>query len=216
MKAMVELVYNGETEIKLSECEEFVNILKQYRVSSYESLSEKEDKASKTKHGEQNEDKHDTMENVIPKLKNEIKSQRQDILEFQKTFMQMRAEIYKLRAENKIFKQNYVNPDTKDKESRDLKENKSSKNKDSETQTEAINVEQESNNCGKSGTEKFQHINCKYFFKSNGCKRGSYCWFSHEVEKSMEKYCPYWWDGRCRYPASFCRSGKHEDVTINQ
>ena len=28
MKAMVELVYNGETEIKLSECEEFVNILK--------------------------------------------------------------------------------------------------------------------------------------------------------------------------------------------
>ena len=101
------------------------------------------------------------MENVIPKLKNEIKSQRQDILEFQKTFMQMRAEIYKLRAENKIFKQNYVNPDTKDKESRDLKENKSSKNKDSETQIEAINVEQESNNCGKSGTEKFQHINRK-------------------------------------------------------
>ena len=70
MKAMVELVYNGETEIKLSECEEFVNILKQYRVSSNESLSEKEDKASKTKHGEQNDDKHDTMENVIPKLKN--------------------------------------------------------------------------------------------------------------------------------------------------
>ena len=77
MKAMVELVYNGETGIKLSQCEEFVNILKQYRVSSNESLSEdKEDKASKTKHGEQNEDKHDTMENVIPKQKNEKMSSR--------------------------------------------------------------------------------------------------------------------------------------------
>ena len=109
MKAMVELVYNGETEIKLSECEEFVNILKQYKVASKESLSEdKEDIAHKTKHVEQNKDKNDTMENVFPKLKNEITCQKQEIFEFQKTFMQMRAEIYKMRAENKTFKLNYM------------------------------------------------------------------------------------------------------------
>ena len=117
-----------------------------------------------------------TMENVIPKLKNEINFQKQEILEFQKTFMQMRAEIYKLRAENKTFKLNYVQPETKDKESIDPKENKSSKNKDSETQTEATIIEKESNNFGKSGKEMFKHINCKYFYKNNGCKRGSYCW----------------------------------------
>ena len=96
------------------------------------------------------------------------------------------------------------------------KDNKSSKNKDSETQTEATIIEKESNNCGKSGKEMFKHINCKYFYKSNGCKRGSYCCFSHEVDKNMEIYCPYWWDGRCIYTAEFCRSGKHEQVTINQ
>ena len=218
MKAMVELVYNGETEIKLNECKEFVNILKQYKVASKESgLSEdKEDTSSKTKHEEQNKDNNNIKENVIRELKNEIKSQKRDILEFQKTFMLMRAEIYKLREENKTFKLNCVKPDIKDKESSDPKNNKGSKNKESETQTEAANIEKESNSCGKSGKEKFKHINCKYFYKGNGCKRGSYCWFSHELEKSMERYCPYWWDGRCRYAAEICRSGKHEYVAINQ
>ena len=62
----------------------------------------------------------------------------------------------------------------------------------------------------------FKHINFTYFYKSNGCKRGSYSWFSHEVDKNMESYCPYWWDGRCRYTAEFCRSGKHKQVAINQ
>ena len=69
---------------------------------------------------------------------------------------------------------------------------------------------------GKSGKEKYKYINCKHFYKGQGCKRGSYCWFSHDVEKSMERYCPYWWDGRCRYAAGFCRSGKHRDAAINQ
>ena len=148
MKAMVELVYNGETEIKLSECEEFVNILKQYKVASKEPLSEdKEDTTNKTKHVEQNKDKNYTMESVFPKLNNEINRQKQEILEFQSTFMQMRAEIYKLRAENKTFKLNYVQPETKDKEPIDPKKNKSSKKKDSETQTEATIIEKESNNC---------------------------------------------------------------------
>ena len=120
MKVMVELVYNGETEIKMSECEEFVNILKQYKVASKESLSEdKEDTTNKTKHVEQNKDKNDTMENIIPKLKNEINHQKQEILGFQTTFMRMRAEIYKLRAENETFKLNYMQPETKDKESID-------------------------------------------------------------------------------------------------
>ena len=87
MNAMVKLVYNGETEIKLIECEEFINILKQYSVASKESLSgDKEDTTSKKKYEEQNNDSNDTPENVIKKLENEIKSQKQDILKFQKTF----------------------------------------------------------------------------------------------------------------------------------
>ena len=50
MNAMVKLVYNGETEIKLIECEEFINILKQYSVVSKELLSgDKEDTTSKNK-----------------------------------------------------------------------------------------------------------------------------------------------------------------------
>ena len=40
MNAMVELINNGETEIKLIKCEEFINILKHYCVASKESLSE--------------------------------------------------------------------------------------------------------------------------------------------------------------------------------
>ena len=71
MNAMVKLVYNGETEIKLIECEEFINILKQYSVASKESLSwDKEDTTSKKKYEEQNNDSNDTPENVIKKLKN--------------------------------------------------------------------------------------------------------------------------------------------------
>ena len=51
----------------------------------------------------------------------EIKSQKKDIMRFQKTFPQMKAEIYKLRAENKVFQLDYVKPDIKDKESNELK-----------------------------------------------------------------------------------------------
>ena len=120
----------------------------------------------------------------------------------------MKAEIYKLRAENKVFQLNYVKSNMKDKESNVLKKNENSKKKNSEKQTETKYTEKESNYFGKSGKEKYKYTNCKYFYKGQGCKCGSYCWFSHDVEKSMERYCPYWWDGRCRYAAEFCRSGK--------
>ena len=40
MNDMIELIYNGETEIKETECEEFLNILEEYRVASKESLGE--------------------------------------------------------------------------------------------------------------------------------------------------------------------------------
>ena len=68
-----------------------------------------------------------------------------------------------------------MQPETKDKEAIDPKENKSSKNKDSETQTEATIIEKESNNCGKSGKEMFKHINCKYFYKGNGLQFMTVC-----------------------------------------
>ena len=194
---MVELIYNGETKIKIIECEEFLNILKQYRVASKEHVNEaKEESTSKTNY-----------ENIIKKHENEIRSQKQEIIMFQKTFMQMKADIYKMRAENK---------DKKGKECNDQKDNEKSKKRDSETQTEAIPTEKELDKYGKTGKEKFQYINCKYFYKGEGCKRGSYCWFSHDGSKTMEMYCPYWVDGRCRYAANFCRSGCHGDITINQ
>ena len=139
---MVKLVYNGETEIKLIECEEFINILKQYSVASKESLSgDKEDTTSKKKYEEQNNDSNDTPENVIKKLENEIKSQKQDILKFQKTFTQMKVDIYKLRAENKVCQLNYVKPDINYNESNELKKNENSKKINSETQTEATYIE---------------------------------------------------------------------------
>ena len=172
------------------------------------------DTKNKTKHKEQNKDNNGNPENIITKLQNEIKTQKQEVLEFQSTFMQMRAEIYKLGAENKVFKVNQVEPVVKDKESKKHKENERSKSKDTETQTEPTHSENESN--GRSGKEKYEHINCKYFVKGNGCKRGSYCWYSHKVEKVMERYCPYWWDGKCRYAAEFCRSGKHNYFANNQ
>ena len=122
MNAMVELIYNGETKIKTIECEEFLNLLKQYRIASKESLSEdKEGSTSKTNY-----------ENVIKKRENEIRSQKKEIIMFQKTFMQMKAEIYKMRAEKK---------DMKGKECNDQKDNEKSKKIYSERQTEAIPTE---------------------------------------------------------------------------
>ena len=53
----------------------------------------------------------------------------------------MKAEILKLRAENKVLKTNYVKPDMKDNESNDSKDNKCSKKIDSETQTESTFTE---------------------------------------------------------------------------
>ena len=129
----------------------------------------------------------------------------------------MKAEILKLRAENKVLKTNYVKPDMKDNESNDSKENKCSKNIDCKTQKESTFTEKVTDDYRKSSQEKYKHINCKYFFfRGQGCKRKRYCWFSHEVETNMEGYCPYWWDGRCRYAADYCRSGKHGDFAINQ
>ena len=122
---------------------------------------------------------------------------------FQKTSMRMKAEIYKMRAENK---------DMKGKECNDQKYNEKSKMRDCETQTEAIPTEKELNKYGKTGKEKFRYINCKYFDKVEG----SSGWFSHDGDKTMEMYCPYWVDGRCRYAANVCRSGCHGDITINQ
>ena len=150
MNAMIELIYNGETEIKLTECEAFLNILEEYRVASKESLSEeKEDTTSKTKYKELNKENDDIQINGIMNLEKEIKSQKQDILKFQKTFTQMKAEILKLRAENKVLKTNYVKPDMKDNESNDSKENKCSKNIDSKTQKESTFTEKVTDDYGK-------------------------------------------------------------------
>ena len=57
-------------------------------------------KTNKTKYEEQKNDSNDTPEKVIKKFENKIKSQKQDILKFQTTLTQMKADIYKLRPEN--------------------------------------------------------------------------------------------------------------------
>ena len=49
--AMVDLIYHGENEVKLSECEEFMNIFIEYRVATKESSSkDKEDTTNKTQY----------------------------------------------------------------------------------------------------------------------------------------------------------------------
>ena len=53
----------------------------------------------------------------------------------------MKAEIYKLRAENKVCQLNYVKPDINYNESNELKKNENSKKINSETQTEATYIE---------------------------------------------------------------------------
>ena len=54
INAMVDLIYHGETEVKLSECEEFMNILIEYRVATKESSSkDKEDTTNKTQYKEE-------------------------------------------------------------------------------------------------------------------------------------------------------------------
>ena len=128
----------------------------------------------------------------------------------------MKAEMYKPRAENKVFQLNYLKPGIKDKEPNELKKSENSKKINSEAQTEGSYTEKEANTNGKSGKEKYKIINCKYFSKDQGSKPGSYCWFSHEIKKSMERYRPYWWDGRCRYAADFCESGKNRDAANKQ
>ena len=87
MKALIDLVYNGETNIKKIECEEFINILKEYRVTSDESVKVKDNK--------------DTQGKFIKKLEAEIKHQKEDIVKFQSTFTKMKGEIYSLRTDNK-------------------------------------------------------------------------------------------------------------------
>ena len=120
MNSMLELINNGETEIKLIECEDFINILQDYCVASKESLSEdNEDKTSKTKYGEQNNDSDDTPEKSYQETLKKNKGS-----EARHSFTQMKAEIYKLRAENKVFQLNYVKSDIKDKEPNKLKKNK--------------------------------------------------------------------------------------------
>ena len=100
---------------------------------------------------------------IITKLENEIKSQKQDVLKFQIFITQMKAEMYKLREENKVFQLNYVKPGIKDKEPIKLKKNENSKKINSETQTEASYTEKEANTYGKSGKEEYKNISCKYF-----------------------------------------------------
>ena len=140
INAMVDLIYHGETEVELSECEEFMNILIEYRVATGESSSkDKEDTTSKTKYKMKdikNEDK-----NGIKQLEDEIKHQNDDILKFQTTFTLMKREIYSLREENKELK------DAKYKSTQN-RQNKATnivtEKKESETQTEPTLREGES------------------------------------------------------------------------
>ena len=133
INAMVDLIYNGETEVKLTECEEFMNILREYKVASEEFISKyKEDTTSNTKYEEKDKDNKD--DNVIKQHEDEIKRQKEDILKFQTTFTMMKQEIYSLRAENKELK------DTKSEStqySEKIVAAKETEKKESETQTES-------------------------------------------------------------------------------
>ena len=134
MNAMVDLIYHGETKVERSECEEFMNILIEYRVATAESSSkDKEDTSSKTQYYEKDINNKD--KNGIKQLEDEIKHQKDDILKFQTTFTMMKREIYSLRADNKELKDTQY-------ESTQKKKNKYANNvtekKESETQTEPI------------------------------------------------------------------------------
>ena len=121
MKALIDLLYNGETKIKHIECEEFINILKEYRVTSDDSV--------KVKHNK------DTQGKSIKKLETKIKLQKEDIVKFQSTFTRMKGEIYSIRTENKDLKDNDVDIIQKNKNVNTAIVNKM---KDIETQTMEI------------------------------------------------------------------------------
>ena len=197
INAMVDLIYHGETEVELSECEEFMNILIEYRVATEESSSkDKEDTTSNTQYkvkGIKNKDK-----NGIKQLEDEIKHQKDDILKFQTTFTMMKREIYSLRAENKELKDNKYEST---QNSKNKYANIVTEKKESETQTKPILQEGESKGYASYGILKFRHIKCRYFYKGKGCKRGDSCWFSH-----IETVCHYWLEGKCRYSENFCKS----------
>ena len=187
-KAFIDLVYNGETNIKKIECEEFINILKEYRVTSDESVKVKDNK--------------DTQGKFIKKLEAEIKHQKEDIVKFQSTFNKMKGEIYSLRTDNKELKD--YNADIVQKNKR-FNSTIVTEKKEMETQTVEEANSKDNNYYGKID---FQFIACKYFNKGNGCRRGETCWFSHKEKMSEEKVCHFWL-GKCRYADSICRSGQH-------
>ena len=203
MKALVDLVYNGETEVKQIECEEFINFLKQYRVASEESVSQDNDHLRSKKHCErQIKDNKVTQVNVIKKLEVEIKHQKEALSKFQTTFTRMKEEIYRLRTENKELKNHNTEI---------IENNKSvestivTKKKETETQTEEMKDSKDNTYYGKA---KFQFIGCKYFNKGKGCRRGENCWFSHR-ERIFEETVCHFWSGKCRYADNVCRSKHH-------
>ena len=199
INAMVDLIYHGETEVKQSECDEFMNLLIEYRVATKESSTkDKEDTTSKTQYKEKNNIHSD--KNCIKQLEDEIKHQKDDILKFQTTFTMMKREIYSLRAENKELK------DIKYKSTENSKNYIVTEKKESETQTEPILQEGESKGYASYGILKLSDIKCRYFYKGKGCKRGDRCWFSH-----IETVCHYWLEGKCRYSENFCKSRHNKE-----
>ena len=41
---------------------------------------------------------------------------------------------------------------------------------------------------------KYRRIECKYFYKGNGCRRGDSCWFSHsDRKKHMKEFVIIGW-----------------------
>ena len=99
-----------------------------------------------------------------------------DIRRFQSTFTQMKAEIYKLRAKNKVLKQSVGNnkeqsesikkenskkfdSETQTENSYDSKKMENSKKLDAETQTEETYSEKEITNNVKSGIAKYKYFN---------------------------------------------------------
>ena len=138
--------------------------------------------------------------NMMKKLEDDIKDKDEIILKFQNTFTQMKAEIYKLRAENKGLKDNAIKRDSaKENHSKQEAETQTdaikiiptrvTKNKDSYTQTESTVKMKYSENNTSYGKTKFQHIECKYFYKGKGCRRGERCWFFHRERTIEEQVC---------------------------
>ena len=201
-------LYDGETEVLLVEREEFMNMLREYKIASEESLSKnKEDTTSTIQYEKKNID--NKYESVIEQHEDEIKRQKEDILKFQTTFTIMKHEIDDLRTENKELK---VTKSESAKYSKSITATIETEKKESETQTDSTWKEVDSKDNTTAGKIKFQHIECIYFYKGKGCRRGESCWFSHSERKSQERVCHYWLEGRCRYSKKFSRSGKHKKL----